>query len=627
MRSSFGSGRLVAAVLCAGLTLCSIPAAAQGEPGDPLFQYFGVEAKDGSAFKPFPPGSGFEGPCGLAVDSRGDFYVADYYHHAVDAISSTRHYLDQMAGEDPADGPCGLAVDAAGDLYVDNYHRDVVRYAPSAFPPASSASYGPGTVIDSGRPTGVAVAPASGRVYVDDRTYIAVYEASGAPVEVGGEPLRIGEGTLEDGYGLAFSQFPGSEGRLYVADAATDTVKAYDPEVDTVDPVQEIDGHELPSGGFVSLRDSALAVDRLDGQVYVADLLQPEGYERPEAAIYAFEASGVYAGRLERNVIDARPPGLAVDASATSSAGRVYVTTGNSEGASVYAYRSGEASKSPPVCASEGSCPGGSKAAALAAGGLSAALASAGPPAPARAAAATSSEIAQKGTLRVSVSAAMTPHSLPRTGSAPIAVSIAGAISTTDETEPPRLKGIRIELNRHGHLDATGIPTCPYDRIQPASSARALSACRSALVGKGHFQANIGLSGQAPYPTEGKLLVFNGARHGKPVLYGQIYSPHPFATSFVIVFAVSRISHGAFGTALVASLPKALGSWGYLTGIEMRLSRRYSFKGNRRSFLSAGCPAPRGFTKAVFPLARTGFSFAGRPSLETNVSDICLSRG
>jgi hypothetical protein len=69
-----------------------------------------------------------------------------------------------------------------------------------------------------------------------------------------------------------------------------------------------------------------------------------------------------------------------------------------------------------------------------------------------------------------------------------------------------------------------------------------------------------------------------------------------------------------------------MSSWGTVTGIEMKLARRYSFHGLRHSFLSAGCPAPEGMPGAVFVLARTTFSFAGGKSLGTSLSRTCEVR-
>jgi hypothetical protein len=52
---------------------------------------------------------------------------------------------------------------------------------------------------------------------------------------------------------------------------------------------------------------------------------------------------GAYEGCLKYNVVDGEPPGLAVDNSAQAIQGRVYVTSGNTELASVYAYPPGAA--------------------------------------------------------------------------------------------------------------------------------------------------------------------------------------------------------------------------------------------------------------------------------------------
>ena len=238
-----------------------------------------------------------------------------------------------------------------------------------------------------------------------------------------------------------------------------------------------------------------------------------------------------------------------------------------------------------------------------------------------------SASVTQKGNLRVAVQGKLSPKQLPRKGAAPIAVSVGGEISTTDESLPPQLKSIRIELNRNGQLDYAGLPVCDYAKIQPASTSRALAGCRSSLVGEGSFSADITLAGQEPYPTQGKLVVFNGVRNGKPVLYGHFYSSRPFATSFVIVFKLSKLSHGTYGTVLDAPLPKAMDSWGRLTGLQMTLSRRYSVKGKPHSYLSSGCPAPKGISTVPFSLARTSFEFAGGVVVSSVLSSQCRARG
>ena len=227
------------------------------------------------------------------------------------------------------------------------------------------------------------------------------------------------------------------------------------------------------------------------------------------------------------------------------------------------------------------------------------------------------------GNLVISVSASLSPKKLPREGRAPVAVSIAWKVATTDGTEPPPLRKLAIEINRNGILDPTGLPICPYAKIQPASTSRALKNCRASLVGRGTFAAIVGLEGQQHSLTSGRMVIFNSKRGGKPVLFGQIYSGYPFAHSFVIVFKVDKRRQGPYGTTLTAELPASLRAWGNLTEIKMRLSRKYGYQGKRRSFLSANCPTPKDVGTASFNLARTSFTFVSGRKVSSTLSDSC----
>jgi hypothetical protein len=61
--------------------------------------------------------------------------------------------------------------------------------------------------------------------------------------------------------------------------------------------------------------------------------------------------------------------------------------------------------------------------------------------------------------------------------------------------------------------------------------------------------------------------------------------------------------------------------------MSMTLKRVYRSHGKRHSYLSAGCPAPRGFSKAPFPLVRTSFEFSGGLSLKTTLNRTCKVSG
>ena len=242
-------------------------------------------------------------------------------------------------------------------------------------------------------------------------------------------------------------------------------------------------------------------------------------------------------------------------------------------------------------------------------------------------------EIVQKEMLRVTVIGQVKPYRLPRAEPAPIAVFVSGHIAMTDRSTPPQLERLDIRLNRQGQLQWRGLPTCRIDRIQPASTALALSRCGDAVVGSGQFWAHIVLPDQRPYPTSGRLLIFNGRSscasgegrcRSRPVLFAHIFSTRPFATSFVVTFAIRRLrGGGTYGTELSASLPQALGSWGYVDRIKLTLRRKYEVRGEQRSYFNAACPAPAGFTRATFNLARADFLFVGGRTLGVGLEKDC----
>jgi len=56
------------------------------------------------------------------------------------------------------------------------------------------------------------------------------------------------------------------------------------------------------------------------------------------------------------------------------------------------------------------------------------------------------------------------------------------------------------------------------------------------------------------------------------------------------------------------------------------LSRRYSYRGRRRSFLSASCPIPPRFTAGFFSFARASFAIAEGGRIGTGIARGCRAR-
>ena len=238
---------------------------------------------------------------------------------------------------------------------------------------------------------------------------------------------------------------------------------------------------------------------------------------------------------------------------------------------------------------------------------------------------AVEAEVTQKGNLRVAFSGTIAPHDLPRGGKAPIAATLAGEIETTDGEDPPQLRTISLTLNRHGELDYKGLPRCDYNQIQPATTEEARSSCGAALVGRGSFKAHVALPEQSPFPSQGRLLAFNGELDGRPVIYAHIYGTRPLPQSFVLTFHLRKGGGGT--TKLVANLPRVAAKWGFVSGVSLTLQRNFSYRGQRHSYLSAGCPAPAGFPGTTFDFARVFFGFEDGRAMNSTLTRSCTVRG
>ena len=581
MRASFKGGCCLALALLAAILPLAAPARAERV----LLSAEAVKAKS-------TPGGAIADACGIAL-AGGQIYVSDYYHHAIEAFSASGEFKSQLPFATDS-GPCQLAATEAGALYVNDWHEGVARLLPS------------GIDFDEANSTGIAVDQFTGNLYVDDRAYVAVYEPSGAPVLKEGLPLRIGQGTLADGYGLAVAG-----GRVYVPDASDRTVKVYEPAKDTVNPVLTISGAETAQHGFSSLVDASVAVDPESGHVLVVDNLQP-GFEHPQAQIDEFQPNGAFLGAVSQRFTDAEPSGLAF------GAGNFYASAGNAGEGAVLKFGPYSGGGAGP---SEVRGPATSPASLLAN-----ASPPQGPKAPSGPSSLTQAVIIQRGGIKVSFEGELSPKKLPRHGVAPVRVAVAARIAGAEGREAPQLRELSIAINRYGRFDPTGLPICPERDIQPATTQNALRACRSSLVGVGSFEANVALSEQSPFPAAGKMYAFNGRVHGKPAILAHVYGTVPVPTSFTLPFVLVP-SKGTYGTVLQAKLPRATGSSGYITGLSMNLGRSFAYGGQRHSYLVASCPAPAGFHKAVFPLAHATFSFRGGRRLGSTLVRSCGARG
>jgi hypothetical protein len=185
----------------------------------------------------------------------------------------------------------------------------------------------------------------------------------------------------------------------------------------------------------------------------------------------------------------------------------------------------------------------------------------------------------------------ISPSKLPRRGKAPVTARLTGEIETRDGSHPPALRTLDLEIDKTIEVDAVGLPACQAKRIEARNTAAAKSACPTAIVGSGSAEVEVAFPEQAPFSSAGPLVLFNGGvRGGTTTLLLHAYVDVPAPTAIVTRATVTRIHRGRFGLEISARIPKIAGGAGSVTRFELKVGRRFTYKGRRKSFLTAGCP-------------------------------------
>lgn len=207
------------------------------------------------------------------------------------------------------------------------------------------------------------------------------------------------------------------------------------------------------------------------------------------------------------------------------------------------------------------------------------------------------------GNICVTDDGGIAPSKLPKRGKAPITARLNGEIETRDGTHPPALESIDIDVDRTIGVDAVGLPVCRAPQLQARSTMAAKEVCGDAIVGSGKAEVEVAFPEQPPFRSTGPIVLFNGGVQGKTttvLLHAYVNVPAP--TAIVIKATITRVDKGRFGLHIAAKVPKIAGGAGSATMFDLKVGRKYTYKGKQKSFLAAGCPTGTWLTKgkAVF---------------------------
>jgi hypothetical protein len=231
--------------------------------------------------------------------------------------------------------------------------------------------------------------------------------------------------------------------------------------------------------------------------------------------------------------------------------------------------------------------------------------------------------------VRIGFRAWILPKELPRADPSAVSLHLSGRVHPIGGRRPSALERVTIQINRHAVFSTRGLPRCRRGRLTATRTRKAIAVCGAALIGRGRFRSHIDIPEQTPFPAIGRVLAFNSTLHGRRAVALQISGIDPVPTTTVLVARLtgSGRTPGQFGSELTIRMPRIGDEWGYVTGFDLTLHRRYRYRGRAMSVVKASCPAPAGFDRVPFRAARGTFELADGQVLTRTLSGSCRAAG
>jgi hypothetical protein len=200
--------------------------------------------------------------------------------------------------------------------------------------------------------------------------------------------------------------------------------------------------------------------------------------------------------------------------------------------------------------------------------------------------------VIRSGPIEVVAEGGFTPTTLPKHEFAPITIHGEGKIGTTDGTFPPILKTLTVWYDKHGEVITKGLPYCTEAKLRATTSATARKVCAGSIVGEGRGTAVIVFPEQRPFKASSPITIFNAKPHnGNPTVLAHAYLSVPAPTTYIVPVEIQRVHAGPYGFRTEATIPKIAGGAGIPLEGSLKIGKKWSFKGERLSYINASCPS------------------------------------
>ncbi|HTR75705.1 MAG TPA: hypothetical protein VMH33_10690 [Solirubrobacterales bacterium] len=204
------------------------------------------------------------------------------------------------------------------------------------------------------------------------------------------------------------------------------------------------------------------------------------------------------------------------------------------------------------------------------------------------AAAAGASALIETREIRLELNASFHPLSLPAHSFAPVQFEGSVKVAKPGGGKPPALQQVVLDFDRDGRLDVAGLPTCTPESIATVGVAEARTICKGAIVGTGQVEALVSLP-SGLVPTSSPLTLFNGPRsEGKPTVVVHARITVPTAKTYVFTVPIEK-RRGEFRYRATATIPPLAEGLAAITELKIKVGRRYTAGGVRRSYVAARC--------------------------------------
>ena len=176
-----------------------------------------------------------------------------------------------------------------------------------------------------------------------------------------------------------------------------------------------------------------------------------------------------------------------------------------------------------------------------------------------------------------------------------------------------------LDFDRDGRLSTAGLPICQPSQLEEATPAEARSRCPKAIVGTGHVSALIVREAGPPILASSPITLFNGPRQaGHPTVILHARTTVPATQNFVLTVPIEK-RPGQYRYRATVDVPPIAAGRGSLIHLDVKVGKRYRYRGAERSYTTARCG------DGVFR-TRGRFTFVDETVIEGSVEKACSVR-